>query len=91
MTTGGTGLVGLALLPLGAALLWHVWEAARPFLIAARTIDALAEDLIARHGPQAEAAAFIEEDRAWREAETAAQGQWRRVRRAIRRRHAVGA
>ena len=86
------GIVGLVCLsPIWGALLWHVWDLhVRPRLISAAEVRALADDLIAKHGPRAEEIALIEEDRAWRYCETFQQGRWHRVRRELWRRQRAG-
>jgi hypothetical protein len=72
--------------PIWGTLLWHIWDLSiRPRLIPVGDIKALADDMIANHGPRAEEIAFIEEDRAWRYSETFEQGKWRRVRKHIER------
>mgnify|MGYP006921600374 CR=1 FL=1 len=73
-----------------AAGLWHVWDfRIRPLIIPKTEIKAIADELIAKHGPRAEEIAYIEEDRAWRYCDTFQQGKWRRVRRELRRRQAL--
>jgi hypothetical protein len=59
-------------------------------LIPKTKIDAMADALIARYGPDAEQMTFGEEDRAWRYSETVKQGILRRVRRELRRRYEAG-
>jgi hypothetical protein len=59
-------------------------------LIPAAEVRALADELIARHGPRAEEIALIEEDRAGRYCETFQQGKWHRVRHELWRRHRAG-
>lgn len=75
------------LAPVLAMGLVHLWLGIiRPRLIPAREIEALADEVIARYGGFAAELAAIEEDRAWRYSDIAAQGRWRRVRQAIARR-----
>jgi len=72
-------------------VLWHTWELSiRPRLIPVGDINALADEMIAKHGPRAEELAFAEEDRAWRYSETFEQGKWHRVRRELWRRYETG-
>lgn len=78
--------IGAATAPIWGAFLWEIWEGGiRPRLIPSIEIDALSAALIAQHGSRAEEMAFIEEDRAWRYAESFEQGKWRRVRKQIER------
>jgi len=73
-----------------AAGLWHVWDfSIHPLFIPETEIKAIADELIAKHGPHSEEMAYIEEDRAWRYCDTYEQGKWRRVRRELRRRQAL--
>ncbi len=77
--------------PIWATLLWHVWDLGlRPRLLPTREVEALADAMIALHGPRAEEAAFIEEDSAWRRSEIFQQGKWHRVRRELWRRYERG-
>ena len=57
----------------------------RPRLIPRAEIDALAAELLARHGPGAEEVASAEEEQAWRNSRPFEQGKWRRVRKRIER------
>ena len=67
---------------------WEVWQfRIRPMLIPKAKIDAMADALIARYGPNAEKMTYAEEDRAWRYSETVKQGVLRRVRRELWRRY----
>ena len=76
--------IGAATSPIWGALLWVLWQGlVRPRLIPRSEIDSLAADMLARHGPMAEEAAFAEEDRAWRESQTFERGKWRRVQKRI--------
>ena len=71
--------------------LWHTWDfRIRPLFIPKVEINAIVDDLIAKHGPRAEEMAYIEEDRAWRYSDTFEQGKWRRVRRELWRRYDAG-
>ena len=75
--------------PAWGALLLHLWARhLRPGLIPASEIERLADSLIARHGAGAADFAAMERDRSWRESDMAAEGRWRRVCRALRRRPA---
>lgn len=77
----------VAFAPVGGLFSWHVWNARiRPRMIPAEDIARLADELVARHGAQAEDIAFIEQDRAWRSSEVFQQGKWHRVRRELQRR-----
>jgi hypothetical protein len=70
---------------------WEMWQfRIRPMLIQKAKIDAMADALIARYGPDAEQMAYGEEDRAWRYSDTFKQGVLRRVRRELHRRHRAG-
>lgn len=91
--TSGLQWIGIAavLSPVWGTLLWHTWELSiRPRLIPVGDINALADEMIAKHGPRAEELAFAEEDRAWRYSETFEQGKWHRVRRELWRRYESG-
>ena len=79
-------LAVLALMAVSVGL-WHAWDLSiRPLFVSRAEIRRMADELLARHGPRAEEIAFIEEDRAWRYADTYQQGVWRRVRNELRRR-----
>lgn len=83
-------LSGLAIL-VAAVAAWHAWEfRLRPLLIPKAEIDSIADRLIADHGPDAESAAYAEEERAWYDSDTYEQGRWRRVRRELWRRYERG-
>lgn len=70
-----------------AAMASDAWQMfVRPMLTPKATINAMADELIARYGAEADDHAYIAEDRAWRYCETFQQGLWRRVRRELRRR-----
>ena len=70
-----------------AMFVWHlVDEYVRPMFIPRSEINALADEMIAKHGDRAEEMAYIEEDRAWRYSEIVEQGKWRRVKREIEHR-----
>jgi hypothetical protein len=80
------GILTLALMAISTGL-WHVWDLCiRPLFVSRAEIRRMADELHARRGPRAEESAFIEEDRAWRYADTYRQGVWRRVRKELRRR-----
>ncbi len=79
-------VIGALTSPIWGVLLWVLWQGlVRPRLIPRTEIDALAAEMLARHGPRAEEMAFIEEDRAWRYSRPFEQGKWRRVRKRIER------
>jgi hypothetical protein len=81
-----TQLAMLVLMAVATAL-WHEWDLSiRPLCVSRAEIKRMADELLARHGQRAEEIAFIEEDRAWRYADTYQQGVWRRVRNELRRR-----
>lgn len=81
----------VALSPAWGAFLWGFWEyRVLPRFIALIEIKAEADRLIAHYGSRAEEIAFIEEDRAWRYAETFQQGKWHRVRQELWRRYEAG-
>ena len=74
-----------------AVAAWHVWEFhLSPLRIPPAEIEAIADGLIAEHGPRAEEMAYSEEDRAWQDSDTYQQGRWRRVRRELWRRYERG-
>lgn len=76
---------------IGGVVVWHAWEfRLRPLFIPKSEIKAVVDDLIAKHGPDAEEKAYAEEDRAWRYSDTYEQGKWRRVRRELWRRYEAG-
>ncbi len=70
---------------------WSEWEfRIKPLRIPKEDINAIVDELIAKHGPDAEQFAYIEEDAAWRRSNTVEQGKWRRVRKELWRRHKAG-
>jgi hypothetical protein len=76
---------------LGGIGLWHIWDLRiRPLFIPRAEINALADTLIERHGPEAERVAYGEESHAWYYCDVYEQGKWRRVRRELWRRHKRG-
>lgn len=84
------GVLALGLL-IGGIAVWHAWDfRLRPLLIPKSKINAVVDELIAKHGPRAEEMAYVEEDRAWRYSDTYEQGKWRRVRRELWRRYEAG-
>jgi len=88
VTYGAWIFLGLFVL---AVVGWEVWQfRIRPMLIPKAKIDAMADVLIARYGPNAENMTFGEEDRAWRYSDTFKQGVLRRVRRELWRRYEAG-
>ena len=71
------------LFPIWGALAWHFYQfTVRPRLLARDEIEGLIEDMLATDDP--ETAAFGKEWDAWYRGKTFEQGQWRRVRRALR-------
>lgn len=75
------GILTMTTFPIWGALALEVWLGViRPRLIAQAEIDALAADLLRRHGSRAAEIAFIEEDRAWRYSDSFERGKWKRVR-----------
>lgn len=75
------GVLTITTFPIWGALALEVWcGVIRPRLIDQAEIDALAADLVRRHGSRAEEMAFIEEDRAWRYSDSFERGKWKRVR-----------
>lgn len=78
--------IGAATSPIWGAILLLLWESIiRPRLIPRAEIDALAAEMLARHGPGAEEVASAEEEAAWRNSRPFEQGKWRRVRKRIER------
>ena len=78
--------IGAATSPIWGMILWLLWEGGiRPRLIPRAEIDALAAEILARHGPRAEDVASAEEEAAWRNSRPFEQGKWRRVRKRIGR------
>ncbi|PLX37588.1 MAG: hypothetical protein C0606_04665 [Hyphomicrobiales bacterium] len=76
---------------IAAVAIWHEWAfRLRPLFIPKAEINALVNELIAKHGPDAEEKAYIKEDRAWRYSNTFEQGKWRRVRRELHHRYRAG-
>lgn len=83
-------LIALVLL-IGGVAVWHAWDfRLRPLFVPKTEVDAVVDELIAKHGSRAEKMACIEEDRAWRYSDTYEQGKWRRVRRELWRRYEAG-
>lgn len=75
----------------GGVVVWHAWDfRLRPLFIPRAEINAIVDEFIAKHGPDAEEKAYAEEDRAWRYSNTFEQGKWRRVRRELWRRYDAG-
>ena len=71
--------------------LWHAWEfRLKPLAIPKAKINAIVDDLIARHGPDAEDWARGYEEEQWYRSDTYEQGKWRRVRRELWRRYHAG-
>ena len=89
MTVHGTlhGIFGAFVFSIFAYREWQlrIWALRIP----RNEIDTIADQLIEKHGPDAEQHAFIEEDAAWRRSNTVAQGKWRRVRRELERRRTL--
>jgi hypothetical protein len=79
-------VIGAVTSPIWGALLWVFWQGSiRPRLIPRAEIDALAAELLARHGPGAEEVAAAEEGQAWRNSDPFERGKWRQVRKRIER------
>lgn len=71
--------------------LWHALEfRLKPLAIPKAQINAIVDDLIAKHGSDAEDWARGYEEEAWNRSETFEQGKWRRVRRELWRRYEAG-
>jgi hypothetical protein len=84
LSLAGWAFIILAVSPIIGAVGWEVWQGqVRPRLIPKAEIEAIAAELVARYGDQAEEMAFINEDRAWRYSDSFEQGKWRRVRRTL--------
>ena len=80
-------VIAAAASPIWGVLLWVLWQGSiRPRLIPRAEIDALAAELLARHGPRAEEVASAEEEQAWRNSRPFEQGKWWRVRKRIEER-----
>ena len=78
--------IGAAASPIWGAILWLLWDGiVRPRLVPRTEIDALAAEMLARHGPGAEDVASAEEETAWRNSRPFEQGKWRRVLKRIER------
>ena len=78
--------IGAVASPIWGPLLWVFWQGSlRPRLIARADIDALAAEMLARHGRRAQEVAAAEEEQAWRNSRPFEQGKWRRVRKRIER------
>ncbi|MCQ2002866.1 hypothetical protein [Rhizobium sp. NRK18] len=70
---------------------WWEWEFhIKSLRVSRKEIAALADEMIEKHGPDAEERAYAEEDAAWRRSNTVEQGKWRRVRKELWRRHKAG-
>lgn len=85
----------LALLALMTpATIWFIWTIMErlilPALIPYRDITAMAEAMIATHGPSAAEIAHHYEFNAWRLGKGVEQGKWRRVRNMIGRCRVLG-
>lgn len=83
-------LLAILLIVLGiiGQLIWE--QSIKPRLLPKDEINKIVDDLISKHGSEAEHIAFIEEDRAWRRSETFEQGKWHRVRKELWRRNENG-
>lgn len=74
-----------------AVALWHVWAFhLKPLAIPKAEIDTVVDDLIERHGSEAEDWARSYEEEAWYRSDIVQQGQWRRIRRELWRRYKMG-
>lgn len=88
--SGHPALIAFAL-TVGVVIIWHVWDfRIRPLFIPKGVIMAQVDELIAKHGPDAEDVARWYEEGAWHRSDTYEQGQWRRVRRELWRRYKAG-
>lgn len=76
---------------IGGVVVWHAWEfRLRPLAIPKVEINAIVDELITKHGPDAEDWARGYEEEAWNRSNTFEQGKWRRVRRELWRRYREG-
>lgn len=83
----GWVLFGLALSPIAFGFGCPIWQGLiRPRFIPQREIDELANEVMANHADDPEAAAFREEHHHWYRSDEFEQGRWRRVRKEIQRR-----
>ncbi|NRG17578.1 hypothetical protein HPQ64_07745 [Rhizobiales bacterium] len=75
----------------GGVAVWHAWQfRLKPLAIPKAKINAIVDDLIAQHGPDAEDWARGYEEEQWYRSDTYEQGKWRRVRRELWRRYHAG-
>lgn len=83
--------VATAASPILIGIGWVIVEGSiLPRLIPRGEIERLADEIMRRYPTNPEDAAFIEEHAAWQRGDDGAQGKWRRVRKAIRRRLIAG-
>ncbi|WP_173935157.1 hypothetical protein [Chelativorans sp. Marseille-P2723] len=83
--------VAIVIVMIAAVAFWHVWAFyLKPLAIPKAEIDAIVDELIDRHGPDAEDWARSYEEEAWHRSDIVQQGRWRRIRRELWRRHRVG-
>lgn len=81
--------IAIGTAPAWGALFWTIWEGQiRPRFIPTHKIEAEADQLISSFGNQALEIAEIQEDRAWRYANSFEQTKWRRVGHTIKTRSA---
>lgn len=79
------------ILLVGGVGLWHTWAfRLRPLFVPKVEINAFVDDLIDKHGPDAEDWARGYKEDAWHRSNTYEQGKWRRVRRELWRRYKAG-
>jgi hypothetical protein len=77
--------------PIPLSIAWVIWDAdIRPALIPRDVINRLADDLIARYGPDAETQAFSNESYEWYRSNAFERGKWHRIRRELWRRYERG-
>lgn len=66
---------------------WSQWQfRIQPLRISKNEINGIVDELIAKHGADADEWAAIEEHAAWYRSNTAKQGKWRRIRKELLRR-----
>ncbi len=76
---------------IGGVAVWHAWEfRLKPLTIPKAEINAIVDELIEKHGPDAEDWARRYEEDAWNKSDTYDQGKWRRIRRELWRRYKTG-
>jgi hypothetical protein len=76
---------------IGGVVGWHTWAfRICPLFIPKAEINAIVDELIEKHGPDAEDWARGYEEEAWYRSEIFEQGKWRRIRRELWRRYEAG-